>query len=120
VAPERSLVVIFDTMPMGLNSPVPSLMKMWSPFLRLGPSVLDVSGVVAVDAKVSVGLPDVTVAVHQVATMQCASYSSSKMDELLTALMFDLSKLRMALLLLLRVMRFPAVRYEGTDPALGL
>ena len=110
MAPERSLVVIFDTMPMEFNLPLMSLMNMWSPFLRLGPSVLDVSGVVAVDAKVSVELPDTTVAVHPVASMQYASYSSSKMEASLTAFMFDLSKLRMALLLLLRVMRFPAVR----------
>jgi hypothetical protein len=42
------------------------------------------------------------------------------MEASLMALMFDLSKLRMALLLLLRVMRFPAVRYEGTVVPLGL
>jgi hypothetical protein len=73
--------------------------------------VFDVSGVVADEKRLTDALlVELAVRVQPVTSMQYESYSSSKMDALLIASMFDLSKLRMALLLLLRVMRFPAVR----------
>ena len=109
-----------DTVPIGVNFPL-ALTNRWSPFLRFGPSVFDVNGLVPTEKRLTDALlVELAVRVHPVASMQYASYSSSKIDALLTAFMFDLSKLRMALLLLLRVIRFPSVRYEGTDPALGL
>ena len=109
-----------ETVPIGINSSL-VLTNKWSPFLRFGPSVFDVNGVVADEKRLTEALlVELAVRVQPVTSMQYASYSSSKIEALLIALILDLSKFRMDLLLLLSVMRFPAVRYEGTLVPLGL